>query len=530
MEFNVGIKGHNPLTCSPLYCEVADTPEGEVLSFYEFERIRGVVYAVSAWLPEDSQTLYLRCRIENRTDSQKHMYWWSNIAVPETQRTRIIVPTDDSFLCFYNQNHYELDKTSIPHALGTDVSYPLNLAASHDFFYKIPDGNPKWIAAVEEDGCGLLQCSTDRLHGRKLFVWGSSQGGRNWNEWLSEPGQAYIEIQAGLANTQLEHIPMPARTEWSWVEAYTMLEGDAAKIHSTNWADAVGEVSRCVAEKVGDPRTLTFPADDTVTRRRIVQQGSGWGAVEELVRGESLSRYHTFPVCASDPETAGWLSLLRDGTLPVPDVSSDPASYVVGDFWAEKLKSAPDSWYKYLQLGVVLYASHHVKEAEASWEKSLTLAPSAWALRNLAMLYKNEYNCPERALDLILQARALLPECRTLAIEVAGLLTQLGRHEQWLSLYETLSDPLRETGRLRLYRALSLIALDRLDEAREIVNPDFRMSDIKEGELSISQLWFDLHRKLYAREHGAADDDAADELYPLPRSLDYRMHVVKKKA
>ena len=86
---------------------------------------------------------------------------------------------------------------------GIDASYPSNIPTSRDFFYKIPEKSRKWIAAVDESGHGLLQCSTKRLFGRKLFVWGMAQGGRHWNEWLSEKGSAYIEIQAGLAHTQL---------------------------------------------------------------------------------------------------------------------------------------------------------------------------------------------------------------------------------------------------------------------------------------------------------------------------------------
>jgi len=192
VEFNVGIKGHNPLTCDPLWCAVDKTKDGDVLRLYEYERIRGVVYCISAWMPDDSKVLYLNNRIENTSNEEKHMYWWSNIAVPETKGTRVIVPTNESFLCFYNEDHYLLDSIKLPYHDGIDVSYPGNIPASRDFFYKIPKDNAKWIATANEEGQGLLQCSTQELKRRKHLVWRQGHGGRNWNEWLSEEGSAYI--------------------------------------------------------------------------------------------------------------------------------------------------------------------------------------------------------------------------------------------------------------------------------------------------------------------------------------------------
>ena len=51
-----------------------------------------------------------------------------------------------------------------------------------DYFYDLPDGRRRWIAALEEDGHGLVQTSTDLLRGRKLFVWGAGPGGRRWQQ------------------------------------------------------------------------------------------------------------------------------------------------------------------------------------------------------------------------------------------------------------------------------------------------------------------------------------------------------------
>ncbi|MBQ9921075.1 MAG: DUF5107 domain-containing protein [Clostridia bacterium] len=530
VEFNVGIKGHNPLTCSPMWCAVDKTPEGEVLRMYEFERIRGVVYSISAFVPDNSPVLYIKGKIENTTSDTTNMYWWSNIAVDETKGTRVIVPTDDSFLCFYNADHYDLDKASIPNYGGMDVSYPGNIPGSRDFFYKIPPKKHKWIATANEQGCGLLQCSTPELIGRKLFVWGMGQGGRHWNEWLSEEGSAYIEIQAGLAHTQLEHIPMPGNTVWEWTEAYTSLSADPGIMHG-DYKKAVDHIEKYMTDRLGDPDKITFPSQDNVTESTIIYKGSDWGYIEERVRGEKISSLCAFP-SYENKETKEWKNLLDTNTFPAPDVNTAPESYVVGDFWLEKLKAVTEqNWYTKLHIGVIEYAKGNIENAKKAWEQSVKLTASPWALRNLAMLYKNELGDLVCARKYLLEAFNMKKDCRALCNELASLLTTDGGDLMWLDIYDTLADELKNTGRLRLLRAVALIHLERLEEATLIINKDFVMSDIKEGELSVSHLWFELYRKIYAKENGIEYDSEnkelikkADEKYPLPKSVDFRMH------
>ena len=530
VEFNVGIKGHNPLTCSPLHYCIDKTPEGEVLRLYEYERIRGVVYSISAYLPDDSATLYIRPRIENRSDEKKHMYWWSNIAVPETKGTRVLVPAEESFLCFYNADHYTLDKASIPHHEGIDISYPASIPSSRDFFYKIPKETAKWIASADENGHGLLQCSTRELIGRKLFVWGQGQGGRHWNEWLSEEGSAYIEIQAGLAHTQLEHIPMPARSVWEWTEAYTALDADPSILHG-EYTTAIQAVDAYMRARLGDPNALTFPKDESVTESRQIGIGSAWGTLEELARGERISQSLVFPDI-KDHETAPFYQLLKKGSFPCPSPNEPPTSYVTGKFWREKLESLQEqNWYSLLILGVAYYAEGDHEKAEEAWKASIALCDSAWAERNIAMLYRNEYGRIEESHDYILRAFRLQPNCRALLKDLGLILTSDGQDQLFLDLYGEIPSELRTLGRIRLYRAIALLHLDRLEEAAEIINDGFILPDIKEGELSVSHIWFELYRRLYAKEQGLPYDEknealkrAADEKYPLPKALDFRMH------
>ena len=101
----------------------------------------------------------------------------------------------------------------------------------------------------------------------------------------------------------------------------------------------------------------------------------------------------------------------------------------------------------------------------------------------------------------------------------------------WLEIYDGLPAQLQAVGRLRMYKAVAHIHLDQLEEAAKILNSDFVLSDIKEGELSVSQCWFQLYRRIYAKENGIPYDEkaaalaaAADAKYPLPKKLDFRMH------
>lgn len=523
VEFNVGIKGHNMLTCSPVFCEVAKTAEGEVLNLYEYERIRGVVYTVSAWLPEHSEVLYLRNRIENTEDKEKYMYWWSNIAVPESSGMRIVVPANEAFISHYLEDHYEVDKSPVPCALSTDISYPGNTAASHDFFFKIPSNEKKWIAAADCNGYGLLQCSTKELIGRKLFIWGQSQGGRNWNEYLSEPGMAYVEIQAGLAHTQLEHIPMPAKTEWSWVEAYTALECDPAKIHGA-WADAIDCVKACIDKKIGDPDQLHFPSDASVTSRTIHSEGSGWGALEEKIRREPISRYHAFPVHTDDSETAFWHDILDEHIIKNPNPQQIPGSYLINNQLLKKMLDLSDkNWYVHLMIGIMRYAQKDFRGALEAWETSASITPNSWAMRNIAMLYKNEWNRIDIAETWMEKAMAIGPVIKSLCIEYAEILIAANHCEKWLALYNRLPISIRELGRVKLLYAVGLIKTERYSDAANIINATFTMSDIKEGELSISHIWNELYQRIYAQQTGIDDSEAACKMYPLPRSLDFRM-------
>ena len=537
IEWNIGIKGHNPLTCSPMFaCSLSDPQGNAVLRMYEFERIRGICYSMDFLLPEGSDILYMRTTVENTTDSDKWMYWWTNIAVPENPGTRVIAPCREAFLSSYHENAYVVDMVDIPVPAdrgGLDITYPTNVHRSQDYFFRLDKTQPKWITAVEENGIGLLEFSSQELIGRKMFLWGQGQGGKNWSQWLSGEPKPYIELQAGLARTQLEHITMPAHTTWSWVEGFTAVVFEPQTIHS-DYEKAVQVIDHHVNNVLPDPekiRTLF----DSLGSKVLVQQGSGWGYVENMLRRingqHPVSRHLCFPFDSVGPQEQIWLDFLRTGEMTLHDLDTPPQSYHTDPAWIPlfeaQIRSGKGNAYCFLQYGVTMYANGHITEAYDAFMQSFKLRPNAWAARNLSMLEKNELHSAAHALEWMEQAIAINQSDRGLIVNCAQVMLHIKAYHRWLEFFGTLTPDLQNDSRLLLYKAIALIELGKYQSACEIINPSFVLCDIKEGEVSLSHIWEDLYQKLISERTGIMDTDLLRELqqreYPLPAHLDFRM-------
>lgn len=525
IEWNVGIKGHNPLTCSPMFAQkVYDKKGRPILKMYEYERIRGVVYSVCATMADD--VLLVKTCIENTRNESVPMYWWSNIAVPETAGTRTIVPAKETFYCSYEDGGYVLDATALPNLEGKDITYAVNSPRSRDFFFKIPKEEEKWIAAVGEDGYGLLQFSDEALTGRKMFVWGQQNGGRHWNKWLSDRGDAYIEIQAGILKTQLEHFPMKARSEISFTEGYCAVRADAEKIHDKNYFVAQAEISKAATNKI---KRLKEDFFDIEREDKIEYYGSGFGALENALRKTPISRRCVFPKESLGEEQREWLDLLGGKGLPDKDVGDCAKSYVVGKKWIDAInKTLSGNWYEYMHLGILYYAEKDYRKAAKYFKKSVETKENCWAYRNLAQIKGNIYGDFVGAYEDMLRAFNLNSEYSSLVTEVAYACMRAGKYDKWIDLYRLLNEELRASGRIKMLTGACYAKIGDTDNALRFINENLIVDDIKEGEYSLSAIWTDIYRRVIAKEKSvdfnAVSDAEVMEKYPLPFGLDYRMH------
>ena len=537
VEWNIGTIGHCPFTCSPVFAGALEAPDGTpVLRMYEWERIRGVPFQVDAYLPDASPVLFVRVRIINPHDREVPMYWWSNAAVPERQRTRILVPAATAYKFGYSGQG--LVEVPIPLIDGVDVSYPRNGPKSSDYFFHIPDDTRPWEVAVHGDGSGVVLASTRRLRGRKLFLWGMSPGGRHWQDYLSEGKATYIEMQGGIARTQAEHLPMPAHAHWSWTEAYGPIDLDPAEAHSPDWARAVRAAESCVArlipfDELQRRHDAAAEWADTPPAEAILA-GSGWGALEEFRRGAAaapLSAGAPFPPESMTDAQHAWRALLATGELPRQDPSRPPDSFMVQAQWQERLERSlaagrSDHWLAWFHLGNMRHYHGDPAGAVEAWETSCRRCENAWALRNLAAVDAAAQNS-ERAAERYARAMQLQPACLPLLIEAGRELVPAGHARLWAAAAENLPPAARTPGRIRLLEAQAAFELGDFDTCRDILAQPFVVEDLREGEKTLTDLWFDVHAKRVSQAEGIEIDEALKRRVrrecPAPPHLDFRM-------
>lgn len=537
IEWNIAQLGHTFSTCDDVFFAAVKAggasggKEEAFLRMYDYERTRGLVWQIDFHLPEGARSLTAHVRIVNDQPHSVPMYWWTNIAVKEEEGSRVFSGTDEVLYiepqsqaegCEHCFGRGQLP--DLPVLPGKDASYSLNFDFSSEYFFQNPvsDAAP-WEAVSYKDGTVFCERSTQPLRIRKMFCWGSHSGGRSWCDYLSLPGQGdYIEIQAGLAPTQLHGMEMDAQSS---IE-FTQIFGTAAVQPGEGNLDSYGQAQALIRQAVEQ----SLPAEEVARAdmhcrtlaslpcEKILHRGHGWGALENMRRRAEnkplLPASFTFPKDTLGKEQEPWICLLEGRALPELNDTHFPASWMTDanyiPYLERCIKSDPRNTAAQLHLGVNLYENGRYDEAAALWEKALLAKPLPILHRNLACAAHQEGDLKKaiRQMEQIAFDTYITTDAAFLQ-EYLRLLAEDGQWQKLNDIYQQLPARLKEEERIYLLECEAALHLENWSFLEEAFQKEY--ASIREGETKITDIWF-----AYA---------AANQIDPkqLPKNLDLRM-------
>lgn len=492
VEWNCGIIGHSPFTCSQMYCAFVQGKNGEdVLRFYEFERVRGIYYQIDFWLEQNK--LMTAVRIENPNTEVVPMYWWSNMATPEYKGGRVVVPADSAY---NNSDGMGIKKSSIPFDNGIDVSYPENIPNTIDYFYDIPQSEAKFIANVDKDGYGLLQFSSSNLKGRKLFSWGHRKGSAHWQSMLTDSAGDYVEIQAGLGKTQYECLPMPPKCVWTFSECYALADIPADKVLAP-YADLVDAVKVQIQALGGcdllDEKLESRINDISLQKGEVVLKGSGFGYLNIVLGGKAPSHL----AFEADDEVKPWIDLAESEKI------TDNLSFAYGKKLENLLLQYQNlqNWNIPYQLALLSYDKRDFEKAKTFCERSLILENNAYNNHLYAcILYQlGNANCVYFAEKCL----AIRNNSYCLAEGVLALLLKQQAYPAVIRGFSALSDTLKQNPRLLMYLSKAYLETGDAKEAEDILTADggLVLLDFREGDKFLDSLYRGIRHALYKENY-----------------------------
>ena len=571
IEWNFGLIGHSPITCDNIYAAILEDGEGnDFLRIYEFERTKSAFWQLDLHLPEGSQHLMCHVRLMNPFDVATTTYWWTNIAVTDDFNTRVLasnkyVMSFDKGLCCYDR------LPEIRQMPGIDATYPRNATNAFDYFIqKDREGESTWEAAAYNDGLVFYERSTAPLYYKKLFVWGAHRAGYHWQEFLSngEGTGYYAEIQAGIAPSQCHDKMFPARSKFEWTQCFGGVSLDPAKLHDPDYDKAVDYCGETICERMSEElindinKYLMTLADIPVKEENIVHNGSGFGALEIMRMKKdgdgTAPATILFPEKNIGKEEEAWLTLLNEGYIPELSPSELPVSYMISEKWLPKIVKSLETekgnnWTARMHLGVSLYDLYNlqgyvadvmteeeerssVESARIVWNESIEQKPSIIAYRNLAFLENKAENfeLAEKYYDAALAMEGAYDDY-ALVSEYLRFLSAQKKYEKVWEIYGGLPENCKKVDRIRITVAKAAVKLHHIDYLEGFFAEEHY--DIREGEVSLTDIWFEFCALKMAAERGITDitlevlDNLIDEawdIYPPDKSIDFRMTVNKK--
>ena len=573
IEWNIGNFGHTYTTCDNVFCAILDDKCGnDFLRIYEFERNKCIFWQVDFHLPDGSRELISHVRMVNPRNVPTTTYWWTNIAVPLDDKTRVL-SSEDAVISFVGGKCNYEKLPYIDAMPNIDVTYPERAGKAFDYFIQNERvGNSTWEAAVNSDGTVFFERSTAPLYYKKLFAWGNHRGGKRWQEFLSE-GEGtgyYAELQAGIAPSQLHDKLLDANGVYEWTQCFGGGAYEPERLYDEDYKAAVSYLGAKIDNRISYATITVIDsfckslAKVKVTAENITHYGSGFGAVEIM----RMAKYDDgkapdsllFPSDSITDSEYPWQTLVQTGRLPHSPNGKYPLSYMTGEPWIKLLRAsvedAPD-YNSLMHLGVatlefqrtdVLLKDAYDEEedkraislAKELFERSVKLSPNAVAYFALSVIagIDGDGEKAEEYCELAMKTPEYLLD-HAVASEYLMLLKTHGKYQKLWDVFRALPESFKEIDRIKITAAFAAVKLggdDKLDYLQKFFLEEHY--DIREGEVSLTNVWFEFCARKMALADGLTSPNAdqlssyiekAEELCPPAYGIDFRMSLGKSK-
>ena len=414
--------GHAVFTQNPVYVAKLRTERGDALRVWEFDRWNGTTWQLDLHLRDE--TLWAHVRLINPNGHEIEGYWWTDHQMPMTSPTartpptvgngphkrckpsrpdwpgsRVISPAWGALAggrvvgggmtlvewprfsqgcCGFQQN--------MPGSFsgtGIDMSYLSNYSDPTDAFLQCLGWNDTaspFVALVDHDHYGE---QVGMIHGHstpfnKVYsngnndVFGWSQTEDCWNG-------CFVELQIGVAPSQLHSFPLAARSSHHHSEYFKLLDGieEPERLYSDDYAEAVKATADFINSERGVPRRVYDDMHawmEAVSKRplrlggadEIMFNGTAHGGLAMRLAGAKPAAsvvYYDDPAVDFVPEdTRPWRELLGAGEavgkFSDDTLEKEPTSFVTGaggDMWLDLLHASAEthgwSWLHHLHVG-----------------------------------------------------------------------------------------------------------------------------------------------------------------------------------
>lgn len=539
IEWNVGQLGHTFTTCESVFVAVCKDETGtEFLRMYEYERCKELYRNIDFYLHGEHLAAYVR--MINPKDEKIPSYWWTNIAVPEEKQVRIFSGTQEVIYIKPSSNESQNATKGMGHGQlpnlaslpGRDASYPENFDYASEYFFqneKTPDQT--WEAAVYNDNTVFYERSSTFLPYRKMFCWGKHRGGKRWQDFLScEDSADYVEIQAGLAPTQVHGIIMDEKAVWDFVQIFGGTSLDYGQVNGEWNAGRQKVFEKIDTELPGETIEILLEKYRKNAKNppiRMLHSGNGFGAIEEIRSPGSTPEGLIFPQASIGEKELMWLNLLRHKQINDIDIFDFPKSYMIDMRYENLLLEACDknSYTACNLLGIMYLENGFDDKAKEYFKKSVSILPNPLAYRNLYIVEKE--NDKEQALIYFNKAIELLEDnvTREYAEEYIDALNERKLFSKAWDFYATLKDDVKESQRVLLKMLEPAVESENLDFLKAQYRKEF--ATVREGERGLTEYYFAYQALCEAKEKGIPFTKELTEKYvaknDVPYEFDFRL-------